>query len=284
MALGNVIITRQGKRLAADRIVFNQKTGDVQAQGHVMLTTGKDVLTGSRVELNLNTRLGVIDQGADERGVALAWCEELKERVEGVGEVAVGAEGVGRCQCHRVNTEVHVYVLQEVHVEHEEAGADVDLEVASLAETVEELLDLLVDFRGVDDHDAAVAILDAVAGLFLEGLGAGPALPGPGGDGAADELNPTLPQGLIGGLVLDHELPGLLDDAEEFVARAGLLDLGGASEGGADRAGGDDQFADVVVLLDRLVEEASGDGDEDGVVAEGVGGLGKDFELLERGR
>ena len=56
VAFGNVIITKQGKRLTADRIVFNQKTGDIRAEGHVMLTTGKDVLTGSRVEWNLNTR------------------------------------------------------------------------------------------------------------------------------------------------------------------------------------------------------------------------------------
>ncbi len=63
IASGNVIITKQGKRLAADKIVFNQSTGDIRAEGHVILTTGKDVLTGSRVDLNLNTRKGVIEQG-----------------------------------------------------------------------------------------------------------------------------------------------------------------------------------------------------------------------------
>ncbi len=63
VAFGQVIITKQGRRLSADRIVFNQKTGDIRAQGHVMLTTGQDVLTGSSVEFNLNTRKGIIDQG-----------------------------------------------------------------------------------------------------------------------------------------------------------------------------------------------------------------------------
>ena len=63
IASGNVIITKQGKRLSADTIVFNQKTDVIRAEGHVMLTTGKDVMTGSRVEMNLKTRQGVIDQG-----------------------------------------------------------------------------------------------------------------------------------------------------------------------------------------------------------------------------
>jgi len=63
VASGNVVITKQGKRLSADRIVFNQSTGHLSAEGHVMLMTGKDVLTGNRVEMNLNTRKGVIDQG-----------------------------------------------------------------------------------------------------------------------------------------------------------------------------------------------------------------------------
>ncbi len=63
IASGNVIISKQGKRLSADTIVFNQETGEIRAEGHVMLTAGKDILTGSRMEMNLNTRRGVIDQG-----------------------------------------------------------------------------------------------------------------------------------------------------------------------------------------------------------------------------
>ena len=63
IASGNVIITKQGKRLSADRIIFNQTSGDIHAEGNVMLTAGKDVLTGSSVSMNLNTRKGVIDQG-----------------------------------------------------------------------------------------------------------------------------------------------------------------------------------------------------------------------------
>lgn len=63
IASGNVIISKQGKRLSADTIVFNQKTADIRAEGHVMLTTGRDVMTGSRVAMNLKTRRGVIDQG-----------------------------------------------------------------------------------------------------------------------------------------------------------------------------------------------------------------------------
>lgn len=63
IASGNVIVSKQGKRLSADTIVFNQETGDIRAEGNVMLTAGKDVMTGSRVDMNLNTRRGVIDRG-----------------------------------------------------------------------------------------------------------------------------------------------------------------------------------------------------------------------------
>jgi len=63
IAMGNVIITKQEKRLTADFVRFDQQTMNVLADGHVIMTVKEDVLTGSRMEINLEAEVGTIYNG-----------------------------------------------------------------------------------------------------------------------------------------------------------------------------------------------------------------------------
>jgi LPS-assembly protein len=60
---GNVIITKEDKKLTADFIRFDQKTMKVYAKGHVTMTAGEDSLTGTSIEMNLETEIGTIYNG-----------------------------------------------------------------------------------------------------------------------------------------------------------------------------------------------------------------------------
>jgi len=60
IATGNVTISRNDKKLIADFVRFNSKTMEALAEGHVMMTAGEDVLTGSRIEIDLKTETGAI--------------------------------------------------------------------------------------------------------------------------------------------------------------------------------------------------------------------------------
>ncbi len=62
-ARGNVIIEKQATRLVADVVSFNQKAMTASAAGHVVMTVGDDILTGERVELNLDLETGVVHGG-----------------------------------------------------------------------------------------------------------------------------------------------------------------------------------------------------------------------------
>jgi LPS-assembly protein len=62
-AAGNVIITKENLKLSADRVHFKQKTMEVFADGHVMLISGRDILTGERMEMDLNKEIGVVFDG-----------------------------------------------------------------------------------------------------------------------------------------------------------------------------------------------------------------------------
>ncbi|HSO18216.1 MAG TPA: LptA/OstA family protein, partial [Desulfosarcina sp.] len=62
-ARGNVVIEKQAARLVADAVAFNQKAMTASASGHVVMTVGEDVLTGERVELDLDRETGVIHDG-----------------------------------------------------------------------------------------------------------------------------------------------------------------------------------------------------------------------------
>lgn len=62
-ARGNVIIEKQAAKLVADRVAFNQKAMTASASGHVMMTVGEDILTGERVDLDLERQTGVVHDG-----------------------------------------------------------------------------------------------------------------------------------------------------------------------------------------------------------------------------
>ncbi len=62
-AVGNVKIDQQDIHLEADRVVLNNRTGEALAEGHVYLQEKADVMTAERVEINVNTRSGVITNG-----------------------------------------------------------------------------------------------------------------------------------------------------------------------------------------------------------------------------
>ncbi len=62
-ASGNVIISKENLKLSADRVHFQQNTMEIFADGHVMLISGKDILTGERMEMDLNKEIGVVFDG-----------------------------------------------------------------------------------------------------------------------------------------------------------------------------------------------------------------------------
>jgi LPS-assembly protein len=63
VAEGDVLIRKGGRTLRADYVRFNARTMSVIAHGNVRVTSERDVLTGSRVELNLENRTGTIYDG-----------------------------------------------------------------------------------------------------------------------------------------------------------------------------------------------------------------------------
>ena len=63
IAKGNVTITKQDKNLSADYVRFDQKNMKAFANGHVIMTVGQDILTGSRMEMDLNTETGTVYNG-----------------------------------------------------------------------------------------------------------------------------------------------------------------------------------------------------------------------------
>jgi len=63
VADGSVRISRGGVRLTADHVRFDHRTMDATASGHVVLVSGKDVLIGDSVEINLQDQVGTVTQG-----------------------------------------------------------------------------------------------------------------------------------------------------------------------------------------------------------------------------
>jgi LPS-assembly protein len=62
-AVGHVKIEQQDIRVEADRIVMNNRTGEAVAEGNVYVVDKGDVLIADRIEVNLNTRAGIISKG-----------------------------------------------------------------------------------------------------------------------------------------------------------------------------------------------------------------------------
>ena len=62
-ASGNVFITKDDLKLSADRVHFKHKTMEVFAEGHAMLISGRDIITGERMEMDLSKKVGVVFDG-----------------------------------------------------------------------------------------------------------------------------------------------------------------------------------------------------------------------------
>ena len=62
-ASGSVVARRQGATLRVDRLLWYRLTGEVVGEGNVLLEDGNNRLSAHRIQLNLLTRTGRIEQG-----------------------------------------------------------------------------------------------------------------------------------------------------------------------------------------------------------------------------
>jgi LPS-assembly protein len=62
-AVGHVKIEHEGTRLEADKVVLNNKTGEATAEGNVLLQDKQDMAKADRLQVNINTRSGVMYKG-----------------------------------------------------------------------------------------------------------------------------------------------------------------------------------------------------------------------------
>lgn len=63
IAIGHVKIEQEGLRLEAEKIVLDNKTGEAVAEGKVFLQDKGDVMHAEKMQVNINTRGGVISNG-----------------------------------------------------------------------------------------------------------------------------------------------------------------------------------------------------------------------------
>lgn len=63
IAIGNVTITKEARKLSADFVRFDHKAMMAYARGHVIMTAGEDLLTGSSLEMNLASETGTLYEG-----------------------------------------------------------------------------------------------------------------------------------------------------------------------------------------------------------------------------
>jgi LPS-assembly protein len=64
VAEGHVVVSRKGKELSADTVHLNQKDQEALAIGNVRLVSGKDILSGRELRLNLASETGEITDGS----------------------------------------------------------------------------------------------------------------------------------------------------------------------------------------------------------------------------
>ena len=62
-AQGRVVISQPGKKLTADKVRFDHKNAKAYASGHVSMISGQNRLTGSSMEINLETETGILTDG-----------------------------------------------------------------------------------------------------------------------------------------------------------------------------------------------------------------------------
>ena len=63
IAEGDVVITKNGQFLQAQKVTYDVDSGDVEALGDIRLKSGDDILTGGRGSFNLKTKAGRMDNG-----------------------------------------------------------------------------------------------------------------------------------------------------------------------------------------------------------------------------
>ncbi|MBF0121367.1 MAG: LPS-assembly protein LptD [Desulfobacterales bacterium] len=63
-AIGNVIVAKMHKKLTAGFILFKNRTMELFARDHVVMTVGEDILSGMSMEINLATEIGTIYDGS----------------------------------------------------------------------------------------------------------------------------------------------------------------------------------------------------------------------------
>ena len=64
IARGDVTITKKDRKLTADFVRFDHKTMKALAIGHVIMAEGEDILTGTSMEMDLDTETGTVYNGA----------------------------------------------------------------------------------------------------------------------------------------------------------------------------------------------------------------------------
>lgn len=62
-ARGNVLIYKGNIKLLADYVRFDQKNMKAYAEGNVILTNGEDVLSGTRMDIDLQNQIGSVEDG-----------------------------------------------------------------------------------------------------------------------------------------------------------------------------------------------------------------------------
>jgi LPS-assembly protein len=62
-AEGNVKIKQDGMRLEADKVILNNRTGDASAEGKVYLQDKADIIRADRLDVNINSKAGIIYNG-----------------------------------------------------------------------------------------------------------------------------------------------------------------------------------------------------------------------------
>jgi LPS-assembly protein len=63
IAIGHVKIEQEGLRLEADKVMLDNKTGEAVAEGKVFLQDKGDVMHAEKMQVNINTRAGIISNG-----------------------------------------------------------------------------------------------------------------------------------------------------------------------------------------------------------------------------
>jgi LPS-assembly protein len=79
---GNVVVTYQDIKISADRLTWNQKTNDIQAEGNVILDQGPQRLTAKRVFFNLDSKSGTLFEASGYVDPSIYFTGEKIEKLD----------------------------------------------------------------------------------------------------------------------------------------------------------------------------------------------------------